>query len=152
MNRTSGNAGEADAKSISPAPAAIEVAAGLVFHHRRLLFTQRHPDAHLGGLWEFPGGKRHADETFQQCLQRELREELGITVEVGELFESVIHAYPEKTVHLEFFLCRLLQGEPRPIGCAAISWVRPEELSLYELPAADARLLQRLRQSPALWE
>src|SRR5947209_16154187 len=84
----------------------IEVAAGLVFRDGKLLITQRRADAHLGGLWEFPGGKREQDETFEECLRRELREELGVEVIVGELFESVTHAYPEKTVQLKFFRCQ----------------------------------------------
>src|SRR5712692_8874159 len=77
-----------------------EVAAGLVFRDGRLLITQRQAGAHLGGLWEFPGGKREGPESFQACLRRELREELGIEVEVGELVETITHQYPEKTVGL----------------------------------------------------
>jgi mutator protein MutT len=73
----------------------IEVSAGLVFRNGKLLITQRYTDAHLGGLWEFPGGKRECDETFEACLTRELREELGIDVRVGELVETIEHAYPE---------------------------------------------------------
>src|SRR3954466_7752896 len=76
----------------------VEVAAGLVFRGGKLLITQRYPDAHLGGLWEFPGGKRECDETFAQCLARELREELGIEVEVAERIEVVAHDYPDKKV------------------------------------------------------
>ena len=137
-----------------PAPKSktVEVAAGLVFRDGKLLITQRFPEAHLGGLWEFPGGKRHEGETFSQCLARELHEELDIEVEVGELFERVTHEYPEKIVHLEFFLCRLTSGEPKPLGCPAFAWINAAELSRYEFPAADARLLQRLGTVPALWK
>src|SRR6185369_17339571 len=80
----------------------IEVAAGLVFCEGKLLITQRNADTHLGGLWEFPGGKREPGESFEQCLIRELHEELGIEVTVRELVESLTHAYPEKTVLLRF--------------------------------------------------
>ena len=97
----------------------IDVAAGLVFRDGKLLITQRPPDAHLGGLWEFPGGKREPGETFEQCLVRELREELGIEVRVGERLESLTHAYPEKTVHLEFFRCHWIRNEPQALGCPA---------------------------------
>lgn len=128
-----------------------EVAAGLIFRNGNLLITQRHAYAHLGGLWEFPGGKREADETFEQCLVRELREELGVEVSVGELFESVTHAYPEKPIYLNFFLCRLKAGEPQPLGCAALRWVSKSELRSYDFPAADARLLERLRHDLELW-
>lgn len=129
----------------------IDVAAGLVFRNGKLLITRRHPEAHLGGLWEFPGGKREADESFEDCLTRELREELGIDVEVGELVESLTHAYPEKTVHLKFFLCRWKQHEPRALGCPAFEWISATELDRYSFPAADARLLERLRKSPEWW-
>jgi len=129
----------------------IEVSAGLVFRDGKLLITQRHKDSHLGGLWEFPGGKREANETFEECLVRELREELGIEVEVGELLESLTHTYPEKTVSLKFFRCRWLKNEPRPIDCHDLKWVTAEELRNYEFPAADAHLLGILRNSSSLW-
>ena len=129
----------------------IEVAAGLVFRGGRLLITQRHAGAHLGGLWEFPGGKREPRESFEQCLVRELREELGIEVDVGEEIESLTHAYPEKTVRLKFFHCRWKRNEPRLLDCLNLTWVTAEELDQYSFPAADARLLRRLERSKKLW-
>lgn len=131
--------------------AIIDVAAGLVFRDGRLLITKRYDDAHLGGLWEFPGGKREPSETFDECLVRELREELGIEVVVGTLIESLTHEYPSKTVHLKFFNCQWRQNEPQPLGCSECKWVRVEELAEHEFPAADARLLQRLQNESALW-
>jgi len=129
----------------------IEVSAGLVFRVGKLLITQRRPDSHLGGLWEFPGGKREANETFEECLVRELREELGIEVEVGELLESLTHAYPEKTVVLKFFRCRWKANEPQAIDCGDLKWVTAAELRNYEFPAADARLLEMLQRSTKIW-
>jgi mutator protein MutT len=129
----------------------MDVAAGLVFRGGKLLITRRHADAHMGGLWEFPGGKLEAGETFEECLARELREELGIDVAVHELVESLTHTYPEKTVHLRFFRCSWVRNEPEPIGCSAIEWVAAGELRNYDFPAADARLLQKLRSTPQLW-
>ena len=123
----------------------IEVSAALIFHQGRLLITQRQAAAHLGGLWEFPGGKREADESFEACLVREIREELAVDIVVDELFEEVTHAYPEKTVHLKFFTCRLLQGEPQAIGCAAFHWATKAELGQFEFPAADRQLLEKVR-------
>jgi 8-oxo-dGTP diphosphatase len=131
---------------------AIDVAAALVFRGGKLLITQRYADAHLGGLWEFPGGKREPGETFEACLARELSEELGIEVAVGQLVESLTHVYPEKTVHLCFFQCRLLAHEPQPLGCAALRWIGVAELKDYAFPAADARLLERLQRDGTLWE
>jgi mutator protein MutT len=129
----------------------IEVAAGLVFHGSKLLISQRRPDDHLGGLWEFPGGKLEPGETFAGCLIRELREELGIEVWVGEQIEEVTHSYPEKTVRLKFFICQLLKGQAEPIQCEALAWVTRDDLSNYEFPAADAELLQTLRTRAELW-
>ena len=129
----------------------VEVAAGLIFRKGHLLITQRPTDAHLGGRWEFPGGKRHADETFAECLRRELREELGIEVEVGEVFKTITHDYPEKTVHLKFFRCRWQRHEPEARGCPAFKWVQRDQLKDFSFPAADARLLERLQQDSELW-
>jgi len=130
---------------------AIDVAAGLVFRGGRLLITQRPLAGHLGGLWEFPGGKREPDESFEECLVRELREELGIEVKVGQLVESLVHEYPEKTVSLRFYRCQWLRHEPQPLGCPAFAWITRNELKDYEFPAADARLLEKLHATSALW-
>jgi mutator protein MutT len=130
----------------------IEVAAGLVFREGQLLIAQRLPGDHLGGLWEFPGGKREQGETFEECLARELSEELGIEVEVGALLESVTHHYPAKIVHLEFFRCCWRRHEPRALGCHAFAWVTASELGGYVFPPADEELLKRLRVSAELWK
>ena len=129
----------------------IEVAAGLVFRNRQLLITQRPAGGHLAGFWEFPGGKREIGESFEECLRRELREELGIEVTVGDLFESVTHSYPDKTVHLQFYLCQWTQKELKALGCSAFGWVDRSELNNYEFPAADAKLLERLTSQRDLW-
>jgi mutator protein MutT len=129
----------------------IDVAAGLVFHDGKLLITQRRPDDHLGGLWEFPGGKVEPGETFEHCLVRELREELGIEVGVGPEVEDLTHSYPEKTVRLKFFLCRLISGQARPIHCHDVAWIEKPELDSYEFPAADAHLLSALANDWAQW-
>jgi mutator protein MutT len=117
-----------------------------------LLITQRRLNDHLGGLWEFPGGKVEPGESFESCLVRELREELGIEVSVGEELEEITHRYPEKTVRLKFFKCGWLEGEARPIHCANLAWITRAQLSEFQFPEADARLLAFLRESPALWE
>ena len=129
----------------------IDVAAGLVIRDGQLLITRRPAGSHLGGLWEFPGGKRQPHETFGQCLVRELREELGIEVRVGRLIERVTHAYPRQTVHLEFYRCRWMRHEPQALGCPEFKWITEAELEDYEFPEADARLVRRLRNCPALW-
>jgi len=130
----------------------IAVAAALVFRDGQLLITQRYPDAHLGGLWEFPGGKLEAGESFENCLHRELKEELGIEVEVHEEIESITHDYSEKTVHLKFFRCTWRKNEPQPLGCADFRWINHQELSHFAFPAADARLVEKLQNDTRFWD
>ena len=117
----------------------------------RTLKTQRHADAHLGGLWEFPGGKRECDETFETCLARELREELGIEVAVRELIETIEHDYGDKRVLLKFFRCEWLANEPQTLGCPTFAWITRDDLAAYEFPAADARLIEKLKLTRSLW-
>jgi len=127
-------------------PKPIEVSAALIFRAGKLLITQRRQQDHLGGLWEFPGGKRESGETFEQCLVREIREELGVEISVGGLFAEITHDYPEKSVYLKFFRCKLVAGEPQPLGCAAWRWVDKSELTGFDFPAADAQLLVQLKK------
>ncbi|MCU0787393.1 MAG: 8-oxo-dGTP diphosphatase MutT [Verrucomicrobia bacterium] len=135
----------------SPDTPIIDVAAGLLFRNGRLLIAQRHPDSHLGGLWEFPGGKREPGETFEAALARELREELAVSVSVGERIETIEHDYPDKRVRICFFRCHLEQGEPRAVDCHDLRWIRRDELNRQPFPAADASLLDRLAAEDGLW-
>ena len=129
----------------------IDVAAGLVFRRGELLITQRRAQTHLGGLWEFPGGKVEPGESLEQCLIRELREELGIEVCVGTLIESLTHAYPEKSVRLHFYRCDWLSGEPQLLGCADFKWIRAKQLKDFHFPPADERLLDKLQRDSSIW-
>lgn len=130
----------------------IEVAAALVFRNGKLLITQRPADAHLGGLWEFPGGKREAGESYEACLVRELREELGIEVRVGPRIAALTHTYAEKAVHLEFYQCQWAAQEPQALECPAFKWVTREELGNHAFPAADAQLVARLGTELRWWQ
>jgi len=121
------------------------VAAAVIEADGRYLITRREK-GHLEGLWEFPGGKLSSGETLPECLQRELREELGIEVAVGEKIETVTWSYPDRTVVLHFFRCRLAGGRIAPQEGQAMAWVKPEELERYPFPPADASLIARLRQ------
>lgn len=127
-------------------PGAIEVAAALIRDvEGRYLVTRRLPGTHLAGRWEFPGGKREAGESLEACLAREIREELGAEVAVGERLDTVTWSYPEKTVALHFFRCRLLSAGIAPQHGQACRWVAPADLDGGEFPAADAALIERLR-------
>ena len=123
----------------------VEVVAGLIRDGRgRYLITRRRQGTHLEGLWEFPGGKREPDETLEQSLRRELLEELGALFVVGELVETVRWVYPDKTVVLSFFHCRLEEGPIEPREGQLMQWVPPADLHRYDFPPADAALLAHL--------
>lgn len=124
----------------------VEVAAGLVYREGRYLIARRKPGVHLGGFWEFPGGKREPGETLEECLRRELLEELSICIDVPIPFQIVRHEYAEKTVELHFFHCRIETGHAAAIDCAEIRWVWPHELGDFEFPPADRPIIEALRR------
>jgi mutator protein MutT len=130
---------------VNPVP--IEVSAGVLVRDGRILITRRPPGSHLAGLWEFPGGKRQPGESWEACLVRELEEEIDVTVAVGALRFETVHHYPGKSVHLRFFDCTWVRGEPRPVECAEVAWVRPAELARHSFPEADRELVARLASS-----
>ena len=121
----------------------IEVVAAVIERGDRILIARRPAALHLGGLWEFPGGKQKAGESATSALEREIREELGVVATVGQLLEIVDWTYPEKRVRLAFFRCTI-EGEARALEGQELAWVRPADLSRYEFPPADAVLLDRL--------
>ncbi len=122
-----------------------DVTAGLIWDDQgRLLIAQRPPDGLLGGLWEFPGGKQEPGETLPACLRRELREELGIEVEVGELFVRVRHAFTHFRITLHAFDCRYLGGPPQALGVQAWAWAAPNELGRYSFGKADRDIIRAL--------
>lgn len=123
----------------------IDVVAAVIERGGRILIARRHAGSHLGGRWEFPGGKRQADETPEAALVREIREELDAAVTVGELLDEVEWRYPEKTVRLRFFRC-VIEDEPRAAEGQEIAWVAPADLGGYEFPPADEGLVARLRR------
>jgi len=122
-----------------------DVAAGIIWRGDQLLISKRHTDDLLGGLWELPGGTREIGETLEECLVREIREELGIEVAVGVLMMSVRHAYTHFRVTIHVFHCHYLSGQPQALGCADWRWVWPDELGDFALPAADRRIIAALR-------
>jgi 8-oxo-dGTP diphosphatase len=124
----------------------VEVVAALVQDEKgRYLITQRRKGSHLAGLWEFPGGKREADESLEEALRRELTEELSARFAVGQRVETVRWEYPERTIVIHFFRCRLESGTIEPREDQAMTWVAPERLSDFDFPPADRDLIARLR-------
>lgn len=129
-------------------PLVIEVTAALIQDaDGRYLITQRRRGSHLEGLWEFPGGKRDADEDLAACLRRELMEELGARFTVGEKVDTIRWDYPDRTVVLHFYRCRVESGAIEPRESQAMVWVAAPDLSGYHFPPADRELITRLGAS-----
>jgi A/G-specific adenine glycosylase len=125
-----------------------DVTAGVIWDDSgHMLITQRPMDGLLGGLWEFPGGKRLPGEGLPACLQREIDEELAIEIWVGELLCIVEHAFTHFYMTLYAFDCRWLGGSPRCLGCRDLRWVTLDELDAFAFPVADRKIIAYLRDN-----
>ena len=122
----------------------VHVVIAVIERDGRVLITRRPRGTHLGGLWEFPGGKRRPGESAVACLRREIHEELSISVRVGAWLGRLRYDYPERRVRLAVYRSDLISGAPKPLSSAAVRWVRVDQLSRYEFPPANLPLLQRL--------
>ncbi len=124
----------------------IIVAAAVVRRGDAYLVTRRLKGTHLEGLWEFPGGKCEPGEALEECLRREIVEELGVNVDIKHLLLSTQHTYDSRQIELHFFACDLdgLDAEPRPRLGQEIRWAHRSELPQLAFPPADAELIQLL--------
>lgn len=120
------------------------IAVGVVLKGDKVLIDKRKSDGMLGGLWEFPGGKKQKGETLKQSVVREVREEVGIDVRVGRRLAIVRHAYSHFKIVLHAYVCEHQAGTPAPLGCEAVKWVPLKQLSRYAFPAANQRLIIQL--------
>jgi len=117
------------------------VAVGIIWKRGKILIAKRFAKDLLGGLWEFPGGHQEKGESLARCVQREVREELGIAVRVEKEFAVVDHGYSHFRITLHAFHCRWVRGRPRAMGCAAWKWVSPSALARYAFPAANRKII-----------
>ncbi len=124
-------------------PPRLVVVAAVVEQGRCVLVTERPAGTHLAGHWEFPGGKVEAGESHRQCLEREMREELDVGVQVGEELLATTFRYPDRTVDLHFYRCEI-NGTPTPLLGQGLRWMPRTELDTLPFPAADRELIQRL--------
>lgn len=125
----------------------IRVAAGIIIKDDRVLISQRPAGKHLAGYWEFPGGKVEANESDREALARELFEELGIQVHVGDLKHEVCFEYPQKTVHLLFFECRpQADSQAYAKDVADLMWADAEQLEGLQFPPANVAVLEKVCQ------
>lgn len=124
---------------------AVEVVAALIWRDGKFMICQRPAHKARGLLWEFVGGKVEPGETHAAALVRECREELDITVDVGELFMEVTHTYPDLTVHLSLYNAGIAAGEPRLLEHNDLRWITPAEIPQYAFCPADEVILERLK-------
>ena len=118
-----------------------EVVAALIWNGDTFMICQRPVHKARGLLWEFVGGKVEPGETKEQALVRECREELAVTLSVGDAFMDVIHEYPDLTVHLTLFNATIAEGEPVMLEHNDIQWITPSEIQNYEFCPADEEIL-----------
>ncbi len=123
-----------------------DVVAAVTRRDDQILIAQRPLDGMLGGMWEFPGGKQESGETLPECLRRELKEELDIDIEVGDLITIVKHSYTHFKITLHAFECTLVDGEPKKIGVADWRWVTLPELEKFPFPRTDQKIIEQLKR------
>jgi 8-oxo-dGTP diphosphatase len=132
--------------SISPAIPHKIIGVGVLWNaQQQILIDRRRPEGTMGGLWEFPGGKLEPGETVEQCIKRELMEELGIEVEVGDRLITIEHDYSHLRVTLTVHHCRYSSGVPQPIECEEIRWVTLDEIEQYNFPAANVQIIAAIK-------
>ncbi len=123
----------------------IDAAIAVITRGGRILVCQRHETDTFGGYWEFPGGKRERGETLEQCLARELMEELAIAARPVAELTPIEHAYPHARVRLFPFVCELDNAtEPRAIECQAMEWIDPPRVKQFKFPPANETLLDEV--------
>ncbi len=123
-----------------------EVVAALIWQGDRFMICQRPAHKARGLLWEFVGGKVEPGETKEQALIRECREELAVTLSVGEVFTDVTHEYPDLTVHLTLFNATIAEGVPQKLEHNDIQWITPAEIGEYEFCPADVEILTKITE------
>jgi mutator protein MutT len=119
----------------------LDVAVAVIFRDSKILIARRKAGAVLGGFWEFPGGKCEPGETLEECVRREVLEELAMLVQPVMSFTPIKHQYADRLVTLHAFLCTHESGEPKLIACDEIRWVEPRRLRAFEFPPANDRLI-----------
>lgn len=123
-----------------------EVVAALIWDKNRFMICQRPAHKARGSLWEFVGGKVEPGESKEEALIRECREELGLTVDVGEIFMEVTHQYPDITVHLTLFSASIREGVPQKLEHQDIRWITAEEIGKFSFCPADTEILEKLKK------
>lgn len=124
----------------------ILVTAAIINRDNQILLARRKPGKHLAGYWEFPGGKIEPGETPEMCLLREIKEELGLAIQVSTFFMENEHHYEDKSILLKAYFCTYLSGEVQLNDHDQVHWVNKNELMNYRLAPADIAFIAPLNQ------
>ena len=119
----------------------LEVTAAIIRQNEKVLICQRPANKNCGLLWEVPGGKIEAGETGEECIVRECKEELGVTLSVEREYTDITYEYPDRTLHLHFDLCEMVSGTPDNKEHNALAWITPDEVEQYEFCPADRKMI-----------
>lgn len=142
--RRTGRTGELPVKTRRKAVPHYDIAVGIIRKKGSILVARRRQDQMLGGLWEFPGGKRKGDEALEDAVGREICEETGLAVDVGRLLCTVEHAYSHFRISLHAFECRYLSGRAQPLASDEVRWVPPDQLRDLPFPTANRKIITML--------
>ena len=127
----------------------LEVTAAIIRQNGKVLICQRTAEKNCGLLWEFPGGKIEAGETGEQCIVRECQEELGVTLSVERELKDITYEYPDRIVHLHFYICNIVNGDPEKKEHNALEWIGPDEIDQYKFCPADKAMISELKENSA---
>lgn len=112
----------------------------------KILIDRRKTEGEMGGLWEFPGGKIEAGETVEECIKREIKEELDLEIIVGDRLTTITHNYKTFDVTLYVHNCRYLSGKPEPLECEEIRWIDPWLMDQYQFPKANVQIIDLIQE------
>lgn len=122
-----------------------QIGVAAIVREGKILIDRRREEGDMGGLWEFPGGKIEVGETIEECIKREIKEELDVEIAVGDRLTTITHAYENFNVTLYVHICHHLRGEPQPLECEEIHWVEPDSLNRYQFPVANIQIIKLLQ-------
>lgn len=127
------------------------VTAAAMIRNGKVLIAQRKAGSHMEYRWEFPGGKLEPDETPEECIKREIKEELDMDIEVIDIYKVVKFEYEEKDILLLCYLCKILKGEGKSLECNDFKWVTRDELAGFDFVPADLPIVEKLRSEERLF-
>ena len=138
-------------KDMKKAIPTLEIGIGIIFNKKgELLIDQRLDESNMGGMWEFPGGKKESSESIEDTILREIQEELAIDVKIGEKLLSFTHLFSNKKLYFTVHICTWVSGNPKPLASQRVLWIAPKELYDFPFPAANKKIIDQLEKYLAI--